>query len=424
MSHVLMFDMLLTGLLTAALMFAYRYFSEREPRFLRWSYAFLALALLAKGLVAIALFGLVVAGMLLLSARSVRGFFSELGSWFAPLALLIFIAIAAPWHIAASMTEPIFAWFYFVHEHVLRFLGRREPHDYYLGPWWYYLPRMAIYLFPWSFLLPCLLLRSRAPAGQGDAGLTRFLWLAWLVPLAFFSLSGAKANYYLVAVMPFAALHLAIALEKRGFLGGVARAMPGILIGLLAGGLGVALAVRSPLPGDLIVWGLKQTQFLMLATGGMSLLAVAAAILAWRSARVGILAYLAVPLWTLVLLMAALPAMEPTISTRPIANYLQTSLVGHNVYLYREFEQQSSLPYYLKRVLPVIEVRSADLFWGDKLRPKNPVTIALDDFVTRLPKESVAVVVMDRQIKEFRASAFIGGFKGEKRIGGSTVFFN
>ena len=210
MSHVLMFDMLLTALVTAALMHAYRYASEGNVRFVRWSYAFLAFALLAKGLVALVLFGLVIVTFTLVTARSPTDFFRAAGKWFEPWAILIFLGIAAPWHVAASLTEPIFAWFYFVNEHVLRFLGKREPHDYYAGAWWYYLPRMAIYLFPWSFLLPCLFAAPGRRDYQYDSGLRRFLWMAWLAPLFFFSISSAKANYYLVAVMPFAPLALFI----------------------------------------------------------------------------------------------------------------------------------------------------------------------------------------------------------------------
>ena len=433
MSHVLMFDMLLTALLAAALMYAYRFVSEQETRFLRRGYAALALALLAKGLVALVLFGLVMGLFTLLSARSVGGFFRAMGKWFNPSALLVLIVIAAPWHVAASLTEPVFAWFYFINEHVLRFLGKREPHDYYAGAWWYYLPRMAIYLFPWSFILPCLLVRARGESGEGDHDeghggqhLSRFLWLAWLAPLAFFSVSSAKANYYLLTVMPFAAFHLALALEKRGCLHGLVRTVPGVLIGLLAGLGGAAIAMRtvSGAPDELFVWGMSQTRFLMVATGGMSLLALAGAVIAWRVARIGLLAYLALPVWTLVLLMTTLPVLEPTISTRATAGYLQGALKGHKVYLYRDFEQQSSLPFYLKQVLPVIDARSNDLFWGNKLREQNTVMISADAFAARLPQESVAVIVMDRQMHDFRGGVWMNAFKGEKRIGATTIFFN
>lgn len=49
MSRVLMFDMLLTALLTGALMCAYCYLTSERVRFIRYAYALLAFALLAVG---------------------------------------------------------------------------------------------------------------------------------------------------------------------------------------------------------------------------------------------------------------------------------------------------------------------------------------------------------------------------------------
>jgi 4-amino-4-deoxy-L-arabinose transferase-like glycosyltransferase len=124
MSHVLMFDMLLTALLTAALMGAYRALTEDGVRFVRAAYALLALALLAKSVFALIVFGLVMACFILSTSRSLMEFLSACRKLFEPWALLIFCAIAVPWHLVASLTEPIFAWFYFINEHVLRFIGK------------------------------------------------------------------------------------------------------------------------------------------------------------------------------------------------------------------------------------------------------------------------------------------------------------
>ena len=60
--------------------------------------------------------------------------------------ILLFLAIGAPWHILAGLHNPDqghpvgnipspgnvhgFFYFYFINEHVLRFLGKRYPHDY------------------------------------------------------------------------------------------------------------------------------------------------------------------------------------------------------------------------------------------------------------------------------------------------------
>jgi len=158
MSRTLMFDMLLTVFFTGAVMNGYLFSRSGDRKKLNWSLGLLAFALLAKGFVAIILFGAVTFTYTALFSSSVSDFLKRIIAWFNPKALGIFLLIALPWHIAAILAEPIFAWFYFINEHVLRFLGKREPHDYYAGAWWYYLPRMVIYLFPWSFFLPVLCL--------------------------------------------------------------------------------------------------------------------------------------------------------------------------------------------------------------------------------------------------------------------------
>ncbi|HJV49839.1 MAG TPA: glycosyltransferase family 39 protein [Noviherbaspirillum sp.] len=424
MSHVLMFDMLLTALLTAALMLAYRYLEEERAALLRWSYAFLALALLAKGFVALILFGMVIAAFVLASVRSFSGLGRACAKWFDPFALLVFFAIAAPWHIAASLTEPIFPWFYFINEHVLRFLGQREPHDYYSGKWWYYLPRMAIYLFPWSFLLFGMAASRRRDERQESRALRRFLFAAWAMPLLFFSVSSAKANYYLVAVMPFAALHLALALENHGFLTPLARLLPGGLIAVLSIVVLLVLTARiGQADSALTVMGLPQHQFLQYFFSGVAFLAVAAALLAWRVARIGVLAYLLVPAWTAFGLMAVLHAMEPLVSTRLLASVLQGELRGWTVYLYRNFEEQSSLPFYLKHPVPVVDMHSNDLYWGNKLRA-NGIVISTDQFRTAIKARPVAIVVMKRQLQAFADTGLAVQFKGERRVGDTTVFFN
>jgi 4-amino-4-deoxy-L-arabinose transferase-like glycosyltransferase len=428
MSRVLMFDMLLTALLTAALMFAFRFLAEAKPRCLRLSYGFLALALMAKGFVALVLFGLVIVAFVLVTQRSLDELRGTFGKLIDPWAILVFFAIAAPWHLAASQVEPIFPWFYFINEHVLRFLGTREPHDYYSGSWWYYLPRMAIYLFPWSFYLPSLfpaiMARSRGGeiARQGGGALQRFLWLAWLAPLVFFSISSAKANYYLVAVMPFAAFHLATAIESRRISSGIASAAPGLLIGVLALVFCAMLMLREEQPQQaLIISGLAERDFLIAASAGLALLAFGAALLAWR--KLGPLPYFLVAAWTMAALGQVLAARDAEVSTRELAKFLQTEFPGRSVYLYRNFEEQSSLPFYLKRTIPVIDPRSNDLFWGDKLRV-NDIMLSADRFAPRLKDQSIAVLVMDRQIMDFRATGFFPRFKAEKRIGKTTVFFN
>jgi 4-amino-4-deoxy-L-arabinose transferase-like glycosyltransferase len=423
MSRTLMFDMLLTATLTAALMFAYRYFVEHKLPLLRWMYASLALAVMAKGAVALVLFGAVMLS-LLVPQMFREGLGATLRCWLRWQGLLIFLAIAVPWHVAASLVEPIFPWFYFINEHILRFLGKREPHDYYSGPWWYYLPRMLIYLFPWSFLILGLLQRSTQSAGVEHRDLSRFLLFAWVMPLLFFSVSSAKANYYLIVVMPFAACQLALALEKRDYLSARMRALPGVLIALLTGVAYLAILKYTSHPlSEPVILGQSPTQFvqntLVLATA----IAVIGAIVAWRWARVGVQIYVLISMLTAGALLVTLPAMEADVSAKPLANYLNASLPARTVYLYHNFEEQSSLPFYLQHKLPVIDSRSNDLFWGNKLQP-NDWMISGTQFAQMAEKQAVVVIVMKRQLKDFEADPLSAKLKELRRMGPVVLFVN
>ena len=75
---------------------------------------------------------------------------------------LLFLAIAAPWHILAGLRNTGglnghgFFWFYFINEHVLRFLGRRIPRDYNKLPSTLYWSLHLVWLFPMSLFFPLL----------------------------------------------------------------------------------------------------------------------------------------------------------------------------------------------------------------------------------------------------------------------------
>lgn len=444
MARVLMVDMLLAFMLTGALMCAYRFSESGRPVDLRRALGLLGLAVLAKGMVALALFGLVIGTVLAGRHRSPGKMAAALSAWCDPVAWLIFIGVTLPWHVAACIAEPAFAWYYFINEHILRFVGRRVPHDYYGGSWWYYLPRMVIYLFPWSFLLPCLTPRrpdrSHRPPRAGGLGkaagvfgpavtpaarLERFLWLSWLAPLLFFSLSSAKANYYLVVVMPLAAFHLATALERRDFLRGQWHAaVPGVLAAALALPLWRVVAVKAQ-PGQIpaSIMGMSDHRFLLALFPAMAAVALLAALIAWRWRRVGLLAYLLLPACIVGVMSIVMQAVEPLVSGRQVAALLQNELSGRVVYLYRDFEEQSALPFYLQTPVAVIDSRSSDLFWGNRLEA-NPWLIDGAVFAGRLATQPVAVVVRDRQLPDFRACPYFGRFKGSRRIGHTTVFFN
>lgn len=128
--------------------------------------------------------------------------------------LAVYLAVAAPWFVAVSLKNPEFAWFFFVHEHLLRFLTTEHERK---GPIYYYLPVLLVGFFPWSAWLPAAVLaslRSRSPDERRNAPdyarettLWLLLWAA--VPFVFFSASGSKLITYILPAFPALALLVA-----------------------------------------------------------------------------------------------------------------------------------------------------------------------------------------------------------------------
>ncbi|MDY7537978.1 glycosyltransferase family 39 protein [Undibacterium sp. RTI2.1] len=443
MSRTLMFDMLLTALLTAALMWAYFFVVDHDARTARFSYAFLALAVMAKGFIAIILFCAVIGSFILSQSTSVKDFFIRLGRCGNWKAIGIFLLIVLPWHIVAVLTEPIFAWFYFINEHVLRFLGKREPHDYYAGAWWYYLPRMVLYLFPWSFLVLGVffakknveqtdLVGQAEQAGSAESQSSRpltkqlqwFLSLAWLMPMLFFSISSAKANYYLVTVMPLASFQLALLLENRQYGGRWGRLLPGLLLAILFGGLAWFLFRHPQEKLDAVqIMGLSANQFLLYALLALVFVAAISGISAWRWSRVGILAYVLLPMASLFIFLNVLHVSAEWTSARPIADVLKSEYSERKIFLFQIFEDQSSLAFYLKKPIYIIESRSSDLFWGNKLH-KNNIALSSSDFEHVANTSSLAVVVLNRDVALFTSKTYSKNFRLSQKFANVSLFLN
>jgi 4-amino-4-deoxy-L-arabinose transferase-like glycosyltransferase len=227
-TRILIPDVLLTATIALAMWALLRTLDEAEPHPRVWAAvlaAAIAAGLLLKGLIA-ALFpvgtGLV---WLLLTGR-----LFDLATWkrlrpFSGAAIVL--AIAAPWHILATLRNPPyldfsmtagpgqyrgFFWFYFFNEHLLRFLNRRWPRDYNTVPRYLFWLLHLVWFFPWSAYFPRLVkLRYR---GRDRAALTRLLCLCWAgFVLIFFTFSTTQ-EYYSLPAYPALALLLGCAIAE------------------------------------------------------------------------------------------------------------------------------------------------------------------------------------------------------------------
>ena len=131
-------------------------------------WAALALATLAKGLMAPIFLIAAAVPFLLLTGQWRR--WRDLKPFSGAL---LYLAIAAPWHILCGLANPDqghplgnhptignvhgFWYFYFINEQVDRFFGTRYPVDYNKLPGALYWLLHAVWLYPWSLFLPVLI---------------------------------------------------------------------------------------------------------------------------------------------------------------------------------------------------------------------------------------------------------------------------
>jgi len=218
-------DATLTLTITLALWSLLRALEDDEPRPARWAYlmwASIGVGLLLKGLIA-ALFP-VAAGLLYLffAKRDWRRLRPVSGA-----ALLL--AIAAPWHILATLRNPPyfdftmhseagsyrgFFWFYFINEHLLRFLNLRYPRDYNTVPRLYFWAFHLLWLFPWSAYLPAAARGEFRPVDRAArVRLLAFCWIGFV--LVFFTFSTTQ-EYYSMPCYPALALLIGAGIVRGG----------------------------------------------------------------------------------------------------------------------------------------------------------------------------------------------------------------
>lgn len=255
--QVVILDMAVSVLLTVALL-AFLLATREPPGWRRrlrlWAFwAAAALAVLTKGLIGIVLPALVIGAWIVLFRR-----WDTLRMALQPSGIALFLLVAVPWHLLVVRANPEFAWFYFVHEHFLRYTTK--IHNRY-KPFWFFLPVLAVGLLPWTFFLPRALQQALAAEGE-ERQETAFLLLWAGLIFVFFSLSDSKLVPYVLPVAPPLALLLGRVLAGRRL--PVLIAASALFLTILAACLprfdremsikALALDLRSRLrPGDVVV---------------------------------------------------------------------------------------------------------------------------------------------------------------------------
>jgi 4-amino-4-deoxy-L-arabinose transferase-like glycosyltransferase len=401
-TRILIPEVLLSLLIGAAL---YSFISALESPLSSWRwyaiYIFVALAVLTKGLVAVAF----VAGTIILYLLT-SGEWRRWREFHLLTGTLLFLAIAAPWHIFAGMRNQGFFWFYFINEHVLRFLGRRYPKDYNKMPALVYWLSHLAWLFPASLYLPIWArdtyrwLRARkASTGLSFASRTRLLCTIYAaLILIFFAISTNQEYYTFPCYLPLALL-IGSSLARQEEAAQRSRMILGAHIGFLAialagsAALFVGLWSSRSLPfvediGILLVqrgvgdYTLSTSHLFDLTTSAFAALRLPATIaaislligpavaLVARIRKRDFRATLAVVITVATFLLAAelaLVRFGPYLSSKALAHAISPQLQPDDkVLIYGDQSFGSSLLVYLERPIYLVNGKSTSMEFGSK----------------------------------------------------------
>jgi len=415
-TRVLIPDVMLTLCVAASLWSFMRSLDEDEPHPRFWAFVMAAsvgIGLLVKGLLAVvAPAGAAFLYLILTHQLARRETWKRLG----PISILsVVLLIAAPWHALATLRNPPyfdfslhgapgqyrgFFWFYFINEHLLRYLNLRYPRDYNTVPRLQFWLLHFVWLFPWSVYLPATARLVYKPATR--AGRVRLMALCWIGFVLLFLTFSTTQEYYSMPVYPALALLIGSALAEGGVL-----IRWGTRIAAILASLGAAMAltvlglVRNlATPGDIVstltqnpqaytlalghIHDLTLKSFayfrepLMVAAGAMILGALAA----WKY-RNG-LEFIALAVMMTVFAHAsrmALVVMDPYLSSRALADALRSSAPGEMI-VDDEYHAFSSVFFYADRDGLLLNGRFNNLEYGSYAPNAPPVFIDGHSFET------------------------------------------
>lgn len=353
LGRIILLDMAVSVLMSAALFCFILGVNEPPGARRRWLfyglYAAMALATLTKGLI-----GFLVTGAVMFLWLLVFNEWKRLRPLHLPSGALLFLAIAAPWHLLVASRNETWAHRYFVYEHWERFTSPVADRP---GAWWYFVPIVLVGLFPWTGFLWSALrdsLRGGWAARKQNANAWFFVTWALFIFL-FFSKSHSKLIPYILPIFPALAL-LVGAWLAQAVTQGAARLRAGLWVfSFVCGLLAVALVVAVLKPG--IIRDAAQAHALRPYAFAMAAALLAGGIFTpWLARQRGVIAGFLGMAVTMVFFLGALTFAAPHIQragTHELALLVKARVQpGERVLHYHEFFHDFT--YYAERVVDVV----------------------------------------------------------------------
>jgi 4-amino-4-deoxy-L-arabinose transferase-like glycosyltransferase len=459
-TRILIPDVMLTLTVTACFMAFQRAMNEdgEELHARQWPAVIgiaLGVGVLLKGLLALVV---PVGGVLVYLLLTRQLFSRETWRRLRPLSVvLIFLLIAAPWHVLATLRMPPyfnfsmhsgpgeyhgFFWFYFINEHLLRFLNLRYPRDYNTVPRLAFWLLNLLWLFPWSAYLPAAARLSYKPADR--AGRTRLLALCWVGFLLLFFTFSTTQEYYSMPMYPALALLLGCAMDREGkLITAGSRTLAFISTAAVAAIGAILFAVRHvPATGDIssalqqhpesytLSLGhmgdltLQSFAYLRapLALAGVAFLIGAAG--AWLRGRRAFLVLAVMMVLFLHASRLALVTFDPYLSSRPLAEALLHAPQG-DLIVDGAYYPFSSVMFYSNRNALLLNGRKNNLEYGS-YAPGAPAVFINDAEFMRLWSGTIRYYLVADRSGLARLSALVGPARLHQiaESGGKFLFTN
>ena len=348
------------------------------------AWAAMALAVLSKGLIGVVLPAAAVV-LYMLVQRDIR----PLRRLHPVAGIAIFLVIVLPWFIAVSLANPEFPRFFFIHEHFARFFTKVHHRT---APWWYFIVILLLGMLPWTFALPKML--AQAWRGAADAGTfrpQRYLLIAAVVILVFFSASQSKLLSYILPMFPLLAAlfgHYLADVSGRTLL---RQVLPVVV--LAAVGLAVAPFAENFATAKTST-ALYEAFDDWLVAAALTLLAgsVLAICLAWRErVQSAVIVLAGAGLLFVQLVLTGHEALSPSFSAARAAAvvrpYLQPEVPFYSVQTY-----EHTLPFYIKRTVTLVDYEG-EFHFGLQHEPQLMIP-SMQEFEMRWQRDAAALAVM------------------------------
>ncbi len=358
----------------------------QERRFMLIAWLAAALGVLTKGLVAAA----IPAGVLVLYSLYAR----DAAPWrrlHASSGLPLFLAVTVPWHWLAARRLPDFLQFFFIHEHLARYLTPSADRE---ETWWFFGVVFLLGSAPWTLAALRVVAQGwRRRAAPGVFSPELFLWIWVLFVCVFFSLSDSKLIPYILPAMP--ALGVLIAASPTQVL-----QRDVLLTAFLTVAAAIVLALLCIYAPKLFAPSNRSVYFFSLAKPLTEVAALLAAsglyVLSQRRRDVTRSAVFLGVGWCLsgLLLVRAAAAVAPVYSGVMLARALPAVPPEARLYTVGTYDQ--TLPFYWRRTFELVAYRG-EMDYGLRHDP-GAGTAKVEDFVERWSGEAAAYAVMENSM--------------------------